>query len=536
MKSLKHIIIKNSHVIILIIVVFLAIKDLFHPGLLPTHDGEYHIIRFYEFDRVLRSGFFYPRWAPDLNNAYGIPLFNYVYPLPNYIASLIHDFGASFIDSFKISMIVATTLSTIGMFLFSRTYFGKWGGVLSATFYTFAPYRFVDIYVRGSIGEVWSLTFLPFLLFFITKAIKEKKVQYFWIASLTYAFLTFSHNILAVMFSVFICIYSLFLLWQEKRLEYGKYILAMILLGVGLCAIFWLPALIERKYVEGLQVYDVTTNFPEVYQLLIPSWGSGFSSGSIENQMSFQIGAANVLVIVLVSLYLVRSRKRKLEERNILLFFIISFIISIFFLLRLSEPLWKVIPFFNYFQFPWRFLSLIIFVCSFLAGFLAHYKRIIIPITLGVCAVLFSYSYAKAPFYHQRDDNYYTSRDNFIYSTNSPGNTFNTLWMNRALPKLQSRGVLSFERPVTVSKYSPYILPIAYFPGWNVLIDKKPVSVTHDKNGLLLVHMPKGTHNIAATLSLTNVQLLGTIISGLSFIMLLLLCFQRNLSTIVRRL
>ncbi len=75
----------------LLLVAFFALLGSFpllHSGLFPTHDGEYHVIRFYEFDKVLRDGNLYPRWAPDLNNGYGVPLFNYVYPLPNYFSSL----------------------------------------------------------------------------------------------------------------------------------------------------------------------------------------------------------------------------------------------------------------------------------------------------------------------------------------------------------------------------------------------------------------------------------------------------------------
>src|SRR3989338_5683038 len=96
---------------------FFAGFALLNNGLPPTHDGEYHVIRFYEFYRMLSSGELYPRWAPDLNNGYGIPLFNYVYPLPNYIASFFHMLGVSFIDSFKLNMFFASILGAIFMYM-----------------------------------------------------------------------------------------------------------------------------------------------------------------------------------------------------------------------------------------------------------------------------------------------------------------------------------------------------------------------------------------------------------------------------------
>src|SRR5579859_5337982 len=94
-------------ILLVILIATSSVFSLFHSGLPPTHDGEYHVVRFYEFYRVLRSGVIYPRWAPDLNFGYGVPLFNYVYPLPNYISSLLHIFSISFIDSFKLNMVIA---------------------------------------------------------------------------------------------------------------------------------------------------------------------------------------------------------------------------------------------------------------------------------------------------------------------------------------------------------------------------------------------------------------------------------------------
>ena len=50
----------------------------------------------------------------------------------------------------------------------------------------------------------------------------------------------------------------------------------------------------------GLEVYDVFSNFPDLYQLLIPSWGGGFfRDDTFGNQMSVQIGLANLLVVLL---------------------------------------------------------------------------------------------------------------------------------------------------------------------------------------------------------------------------------------------
>ena len=52
-----------------------------------------------------------------------------------------------------------------------------------------------------------------------------------------------------------------------------------------------------REYM--LHDFNIQENFPEIYQLIIPSWGTGFSGENLQNQMSFQIGLANLTVVFL---------------------------------------------------------------------------------------------------------------------------------------------------------------------------------------------------------------------------------------------
>ena len=280
---------KAKHAPLLIAIVFAVITafPLLNKGLLPTHDGEYHVIRFYEFDKTLRGGDWYPRWAPDLNYGHGIPLFNYVYPLPNYVASLLHFLGASFIDAFKINMFIATILGAIFFYLWTRIFWGNIGGAISSVFYTLSPYHLVDIYIRGSVGEVWALALFPGFLWGLTMLINTQKKIFMILSGAFFAAIIFSHNILGLMFVPFALSYALLLLYQKKNIKKLLiYVLVTFFWGVGLSAIFWLPALLEKQYVTGLQIFTIADNFPEIYQLLLPSWGSGFSNGSIQNQMS----------------------------------------------------------------------------------------------------------------------------------------------------------------------------------------------------------------------------------------------------------
>ncbi len=516
---------------------------LLHPGLPPTHDGEYHIIRFYEFNKTLQGGDLYPRWASDLNKGYGVPLFNYVYPLPNYVASFLHVFGISFIYAFKLSMFLAILLGGIFIYLWTKMFWGSPGGVVSSVFYTFAPYHFLDIYIRGSIGEVWALAFFPAFLWSTTELFQKKKAVFVILSGIFLSLIIFSHNILALMFMPVAISYMTFMIILSKQKLYAiRYSLYAFFLGFGLSAIFWLPALLEIKYVTGLQIYDIKNNFPEFYQLLIPSWGTGFSGGDVQNQMSFQIGIANLGAILGSIAYVYFGIKRKDKDISVTIFFLIWLAFVLFLMLKNSLFLWEKIVFMHYFQFPWRFLSLVILFCAFLAGSIVRIgKKKIVAFTMIFFSVILGIGYAKPAFYHYRDDNYYITRSNFIDGTNSPGNLFNTIWFNQELKKqkiiisIKDRKIIS-----TVIKPTTYTVTLflksdsnltvntAYFPGWEVFVDGKKTNIFITNKGLISFFLDQGSHEVKIQFNDTIPRKIGKIITLVFFTGLLFILIRKR--------
>ncbi len=536
-------------IIICLVFAFIAGFALLHPGLPPTHDGESHVIRFYEFDKTLRDGNVYPRWAPDLNNGYGVPLFNYVYPLPNYIASFFHFFGFSFIDALKLNLFFATMFGAVFFYAWSKEYWGNLGGIVSSVFYTFSPYRFVDIYVRGSVGEVWALAFFPAFLWSFDQVVKREKNIYIPLSAVFLSLIIFSHNILAVMFFCFVIFYALYYLLQQKNKKSSVIpVFTIVFIGLGMSAIFWLPALLEQKYATGLQIFDIRQNFPEVYELLIPSWGSGFSRESLGNKMSYQIGVSNLIATFISFIgWIVLLKRKDKKTANLLLFFLVSFAVICFLMLKQSLSIWEKVSIMQYFQFPWRFLSLIILITSFLAGSIYKFwtNKILFFIMIG-STVLLTIGYTKPAYYHRRQDAYYLTRSNFIDGTNSPGNFFNTIWFDKTLKKQTAKLKLTDAKDGRIaqntvqSQYHSFTvetasatsasLQTAYFPGWKVFLDGKPTVIT-EKNGIIIFHLQKGRHIVEAKFTDTIVRRVAMMISLLSFAVLLYITYRSlNLS------
>lgn len=528
----------------ILLVVFISVLSslsLFHSGLPPTHDGEYHVIRFFEFDIALRDGDWYPRWAKDLQFGYGVPLFNFVYPLPNYISSLIHLWGFSFIDSFKMSMIAASVLSGIFMHLWAKKWWGTLGGIVVSSVYVFSPYRLLDVYVRGSVGEVWALALFPAFLWAITEYLTSQSKKFFYFSVMFFTGIVFSHNILALMFVPFALSYVLLLKFLLKRKLLSSF--TPFVLGIGLAAIFWLPALAENKYVVGLEIFVVGKHFPDLFQLLIPSWGTGFSGLGLQNQMSFQLGVVNIFIVIvsLFCLFFLRAKKRR-NEKVVIIFSLVWLVTILFLMLPYSQVLWDRVPFMSYFQFPWRFLSLFILLSSFLAGSVfALIQKKKLSIVIACVIVLISYlltaSYTKFAYYHDRDDRYYTSRSNFIDGTNSPGNVFNTKWVkgiDSRAPFIQfSKEKGKFEILESKTSYHKVLvftpidqtisLATTYFPGWTVYVDEERVEINPREKGEISLYLNKGPHLIESRFESTVPRTVGLILTVFSFMLLLIL-------------
>ena len=545
----KKVIVLLPYIIVLSFA-FLAGFPLLKSGLPPTHDGEYHIIRFYEFDKVLRDGNIYPRFAPDLNNKMGVPLFNYVYPLPNYAASFLHFFGVSFINAFKYQMFIASLAGGIFFYLFTKKIWGVLGGITGSVFYTFSPYHFVDIYVRGSVGEVWALAFFPAFLWSITIFIKEKNIFYGLFSSIFLALLIFSHNILGLMFFMFAIFYVAFLIFQSKdKKNLILSTLSLILIGLGLSSIFWIPALLESKYVTGLQIYNVKDNFPELYQLIFPSWGTGFSSSDLSNQISFQIGIANLIAVFFSFFVAVKLAFKKDRRLYFVMFFLISFFFTLFLLLKKSIFIWEAVPFMNYFQFPWRLLSLLILISSFIsASIFSIIKSKIFACLLIFLGVSLTIGYTKPAYYHQREDNYYTTKSNFIDGTNSVGNYFNTIWFNN---KLKKQGKLELEKNeiileqitsqnykfiLSLDKAKSVTLNTVYFPGWTVFINGEKRKISNTKDGRISFSVSAGKSIVELRFLDTATRNTAKFISILSLFILLALFFKNSNRFILKKL
>ena len=152
--------------LLLVIFVLPTFNFLIKPGVYWNMHDDMQMIRLLEMDKCLQDGQIPCRWTPDLGFGYGYPLFNFYPPLPSAVAQVFHWLGFSYMYSIKASAMLLILLSALTMYLLAKELSGPIGGFLAGLFYTYAPYRAVNIFVRGAFNEAWaSLFFLSFLFF-----------------------------------------------------------------------------------------------------------------------------------------------------------------------------------------------------------------------------------------------------------------------------------------------------------------------------------------------------------------------------------
>ena len=409
----------DPYLILLILFSLFAIGPLLAPGYFwGAHDGRHSVYFLFEFDRSIQDGIFYPRWAPDYTFGYGYPMFNIYAPGSLYASEALHLIGFDFVTATKIVFALAIVLSCVTMFAFIKRLTGSsQAAFLSGLVYVYVPYHIVDVYVRAALAESVALIFLPLALWGFYETVVHPSRVTIVAAALAFAAMMFSHNGVAMLFTVVLGIWVLFLMLGELRraprfsplarfIRLGLPSLAALLLGLGIVAVFFIPAVLEYQSVRTDQwlgnYYDYTNHFAYFFQLFSPTWGFGISNPGPVDDMSFQLGVVPVLLAIFSIVAMVRNPR---NTRRFWVFFLAMLVFVAGLMLPFSLPLWGILsPILSFAQFPWRLLTLTMIPLAALAGAIALMQEpdenapgLSLPIVLlGLLIVLGSFPYLTA--------------------------------------------------------------------------------------------------------------------------------------------
>jgi hypothetical protein len=532
-----------------------------------SFDGLFHLFRLLEIDQLARQGVLLPRWAPDLFYGYGYPLFNFAPHLPYYVSELLFVMRLSLVHTMLLSFILALLSSGVAMYVFARDIFGSKAALISAVAYMYAPYHLYDILFRGHLPGAWVMVLCPLTLWAFRRLIRRGGVLYLALSSLLYAGCFLSHNPATFIFTPFLLFYLAFLVWGSGTLRSRAvlYAGAAVLLGVGLTAFFWLPALWDRQFVQ----LDRMITPPDLdYHNHFITLGDLLALPSTANTGLMNPGVPNSLGLVLVSLSVLSVvglwRLPRPEERGHLIVALCGLANVLFMVTPQSVVVWDKLPLMKYLMFPHRLLSLACLLTAILCGaatrLFADTKDTLSPsfavvvasagmIIVSALPLLYPPYYAQLPLNPSFADMMAFERSTGTMGTTSFGEYLPVWveWMPTTSPlepmyvsgsAIQRLDEASLPAGVRVSspRYTPtlataevytpqafqLVFNILYFPGWHGYVDGQRAAVGATPGlGLASLAVPSGSHVVQLRFEDTPSRTASELISALSGVALL---------------
>lgn len=549
--------------LLLLLVSFPAVKALLQGGGFTSHDLTHHIIRQISMDKLLSEGQFPPRWSGELNNGYGYPVFLFNYPLPAMVGEIFHKLGMGYVDSVKAVLFTSMVMSVLGMYLFLNALLKDRGAAfLGAIFYLYAPIRFLNIYVSAAVGSALALGIVPWVFWALVK-MGDKGNQGNWGllgGGMSLALLILAHNVTALIFVPVLLAFG----WVILRLRSGQVgwmrgireIGVMILLGLGLSAWFWMPAILEAQYTRFGEIFGkfYQDQFPSLWQLIRSPWGYGLShpQNPESGDMSYQLGLVHIGVILVFSLWFI-DHGWKSKDRVIGGFGLAFFVLSVFLMLKISLSLWENLPFLALVQFPLRFSAIAIFSASIAAGLLVKYlpyKKLIFVVLLGLVLYANRNHWNINQIFDPEED-YYLNLKTTATSYGEHLPKWGRVMIKSSPAKLEFiRGVgevspsASLRVKVIREKSASIMAEVEttisaklrlnqfYFPGWQIQVNGKKVNFSYlsdgESYGLPIFDIEKGRYLVEAEFKNTPIRNLADTISLVSMIVFLYAGYNRG--------
>lgn len=548
--------------ILLLLLSIPASLPLLKPGFYEPHDL-HHLADIYQMARAIESGQVPPRLGPDFSFGFGYPLFNFYYLLPFYIGSIWFFLSESLTASFKFVFFISVILSVVGMYLFLRQFVKKWPAIVGALLFLYTPYRAVQIYVRGAMGEAFFLALLPFVCWGLVSLIKNPTNKRILATTSVLVFLfIISHNYLWALASPFLA-FLILLLVKRKNLKQSLMSLAkVLLLSLGATAYWWLPALVEQRLVSSVTPFPLLDHFPFIKQLIIPTWGYGASVWGPGDGLSFQMGVINLIAFVLVLALLILKRKT-FEKKvwKLALWAIVGFLISFVMMNVRAYPVWKLLPFSDFIQFPWRLLMFTTFFTSIMAGVLVELsgaKKWFAGGLIILLSIHLTYNYFRpSQVFYKTDDEYLarmfadrslTGRKEVVseeYLNWSEDYLLLPNWVEERpskLPKSKIESAAAAEileiNEVTPVRWkarvnseggAKIIFNSYYFPGWLAKVDGQEVPIGYEaSHGQISLNVGQGIHEVEFFWKETPLRKFADLISLFSVLLISVHFFKNN--------
>lgn len=519
-------------------------------GVFDAHDTLVHLNWANYFSQQLWAGELYPRWLPEMNSGLGSPTFFFYPPIPYYFTSLFYPFrfgNPSIWSPLVLSSTLALILSGFTAYLWLKNITNQKAALIGSIIYMILPYHWaIDFYWRFAFSEYWAFVWIPLVLYYTKKIVCRHKFAVLGLA-ISYALLSMTHLPTTLIFSIIPFTYILFIAHGKQRWRSFVYMILALVLGIGLAAIYLIPALSMQ---ENVLLKEIATE-PHFYFANNFTWRKQFIYPNFQIFMGY-LGILVMLMAIISYLAFTVARKNSHKDIRIENFYwLIIALASCLMTLPLSKPLWWLFTVLQVIQFPWRFnivltvatTALITLGCySFKPKSIWQQKQALIAIALLIILILSGFAMA----YHNIERLKFDQKAVIKMSQDAP--EYRPKWVAKKLftenlvhqlaKNTAEAKITKGQGSLAITKWQPrniiletnaqtnieITLKQFYYPGWTARVDYRKISAQPSQpEGLVKLEIPSGKHQVKITLEAGLKERLGQAISTASFLILLML-------------
>ena len=538
----------SLYVLLIIIISVIFSVDLFlYKGQPASFDEATHITNISVFHTGLSQGQFPVTWADGFAN-YGMPIPLIAQQIPSYAGALLTFVTHNPVTSYNLVVIISAILSSVFLFMFLKYHMDNEQALLATFLFSVAPYRIINIYIRGALPEFVSNIFLPLLLMGIYYVVAKKSAKGFLLTTLSIAGLALTHPFMLIVYAFIYVPYTIFLSMKERvSLKQIGMLVFSAMLGIGLSGYYILPLFGEIKYFYyGLsKTHLVANQYLHLENYLNPNWYYYYNNDTFPRGHFLKIDLPETLIILGGIIYLVYLifTKKKSSQDVLLRTMVVASIFLIFFTFSVADPLYKSIKMLGNIQHPWRMLSGIMYLAPIMLAVLVKGKNraLILIIILFFVIIRFPQLYGKN-YYQLPQSEYYRTLENLH------GTILNTIWTSNTLDypvkdhkgdifrgdgKITSAQVQNGKRLYHVSAKSDLQMVdyTFYFPGWHAYVDGVKTDIQFQDpayRGVITYAVPKGDHDIRVVFEDTKIRMLGKMVTLIAAFILVSLSIYLN--------
>jgi hypothetical protein len=340
--------------VLIVCMALLATGMLVFRGNSCGHDFDFHLLSWMEVARAWHNGIAYPHWVQDANFGAGEPRLIFYPPASWLLGGLLGT-----ISGWHAAPVLFVLLALLGagasMYMLAREWASPVGASFAACLYIANPYAMFVAYERSALGELLAAAWFPLMVLFALRTRPSIAPL-----GLSVAALWLTNSPAAVMGSYLLAVLALGMWIVEGRLWPALRAFGGIALGLGLAALYIIPAAFEQRWVQidraiipGMRVED--------------SFLFAHTKNAFHDQVLWTASWIFIAEVAVASIaaYLAWRKRSGGRPRMVL-----TALLPILLLLQLpaSYLIWKHAPHLKFLQFPWRWTLALSVVTCLLAG------------------------------------------------------------------------------------------------------------------------------------------------------------------------